>query len=102
MTDPSTSALGDRLRRLAGRDVPAFRDEDSPADRGLRNGLVLASRAADETEAVALANSAEGRGPHAVLVLRWAARRLDGLGVADPAAVALDEWADEAEGQPRG
>jgi hypothetical protein len=96
------SALGDRLRRLAGRNAPSFSDQDAPADRGFKNGLVLAAGTADEAEAVALANTAEGRGPHAALALRWAAGRLDGLGVADEAAVALDEWAGEAEESPRG
>ena len=96
------SALGDRLRRLAGRDRPSFGDVDAPAERGLRNGLVLAAAAADEAEHVALADSAEGRGQHAALALRWAAERLGSLdqvdvGGGDSGADVLRRWAERAD-----
>ncbi len=91
------SPLGDRLRRLAGRDRPLFRGADSAADRGLKNGLVLAAVAADEAEALALANSAEGRGPHAALALRWAADRLQEQDRADAGSAVLRSWAERAE-----
>lgn len=95
------SALGDRLRRLAGRHRPSFGDADAPAERGLRNGLVLAAAAADEAEHVALADSAEGRGPHAALALRWAAERLGSLDQVDvggdSGADVLRRWAERAE-----
>lgn len=91
------SALGDRLRRLAGRDGPSFRDADSAAERGLKNGLVLAATAADEADALALANSAEGRGPHVVLALRWAADRLEARDRADGGSAVLRSWAEQAE-----
>jgi hypothetical protein len=91
------SQLGDRLRRLAGRDHPSFRDGDSPADRGFANGLVLAAAAADEAHDLALADSADGRGPHAALSLRWAAAQVEPVGMCDVAAL-LTHWADEAGG----
>jgi hypothetical protein len=89
------SPLGDRLRRLAGRDHPSFLDGDSPADRGFANGLVLAAAAADDAHDLALADCADGRGPHAALALHWAAAQVEPFGMADVAAL-LTHWADQA------